>query len=279
MIRERHPVSWPPPLGAKPHFLRFSRNRGKKKSPSLMAAILPFAPTTPRRSSGHKFASPFPASHPRIERLRCFGENPTRGSSAEAKPEPEPEPENALLKAAWYGSELLGIAASLFRPPASAEAPAREFELAGDGAGAFDRSAVVETIKEDYQRSYFVTGNLTLHAYEEDCEFADPAGSFRGLRRFKRNCTNFGSLIEKSNMKLMKWEDFEDKGVGHWRFSCILSFPWRPILSATGYTEYFYNAQSGKVCRHVEHWKVPKMVLLKQIFKPSRWAWEKKSVL
>lgn len=55
----------------------------------------------------------------------------------------------------------------------------------------------------------FKSGQLTLDAYEEDCEFADPAGSFKGLPRFKRNCTNFGSLIEKSNMKLMKWEDFE----------------------------------------------------------------------
>lgn len=52
-------------------------------------------------------------------------------------------------------------------------------------------------------------GNLTLNAYNEDCEFADPAGSFRGLRRFKRNCSNFGSLLEKSNMKLMKWEEYE----------------------------------------------------------------------
>ena len=52
-------------------------------------------------------------------------------------------------------------------------------------------------------------GDLTLRAYEEDCEFADPAASFRGLRRFKRNCTNFGSLLEKSNMKLTKWEDLE----------------------------------------------------------------------
>ncbi|KAI6707702.1 hypothetical protein NL676_010664 [Syzygium grande] len=188
-----------------------------------MAAILSVAPSTPHPNSRHKLASPAPASRPKIDRLRCFGENPARNSSAEAKPEPEPE--NALLKAAWYGSELLGIAASFFRSPASAEAPARDFVLAGDGSGAFDRGVVVETIKEDYQRSYFVTGNLTLHVYEEDCEFADPAGSFRGLRRFKRNCTNFGSLIEKSNMKLMKWEDFEDKGVGHWRFSCILSFP------------------------------------------------------
>ncbi|KAK9202288.1 hypothetical protein WN944_017498 [Citrus x changshan-huyou] len=23
----------------------------------------------------------------------------------------------------------------------------------------------------------------------------------------------------------------QDKGIGHWRFNCIMSFPWRPILS------------------------------------------------
>lgn len=60
-----------------------------------------------------------------------------------------------------------------------------------------------------YRYHFFLVGNLTVDAYEEDCEFADPAGSFRGLSRFKRNCTNFGSLLVKSNMKLTKWEDFE----------------------------------------------------------------------
>lgn len=60
-----------------------------------------------------------------------------------------------------------------------------------------------------------LSGNLTLTAYEEDCEFADPAGSFKGLRRFKRNCTNFGSLLEKSNMKLMRWEDSEVRSTAH----------------------------------------------------------------
>lgn len=54
-----------------------------------------------------------------------------------------------------------------------------------------------------------MSGNLTLDAYEEDCEFADPAGSFKGLLRFKRNCTNFGLLIDKSNMNLTRWDDFE----------------------------------------------------------------------
>ncbi|KAJ1429553.1 hypothetical protein SESBI_08336 [Sesbania bispinosa] len=195
--------------------------------------------------------------YPRIQhRFRCSGTNPNQQES-------QPQ-NNALLKLAWYSSELLGIAASVFRSPSGEEAPPlRLLET-------IDRAAVVDTIKQDFQRSYFVTGDLTLNAYEEDCEFADPAGSFKGLQRFKRNCTNFGSLLEKSNMKLMKWEDFEDKGIGHWRFSCILSFPWRPILSATGYTEYYFDAQSGKVCRHVEHWNVPKMALFKQILRPSR---------
>ncbi|PWA66500.1 hypothetical protein CTI12_AA326400 [Artemisia annua] len=59
-----------------------------------------------------------------------------------------------------------------------------------------------------------------------------------------------------------------------------MSFPWKAILSgtwrhkssyavATGYTEYYLSKESGKVCRHVEHWNVPKMALFKQLLKPS----------
>ncbi|KAF7826105.1 Nuclear transport factor 2 family protein [Senna tora] len=231
-----------------------------------MAAIASVASTSPNLSSHRISLICPPKLHRKTFRVRCNGGNPTSNSSTKQ----ESEPQNVLLKVAWYSSELLGIAASAFRSPPKVEAPERAIELAGDGSGAIHRNAVVATIKEDFERSYFVTGNLTLNAYEEDCEFADPAGSFKGLQRFKRNCTNFGSLLEKSNMKLMKWEDFEDKGIGHWRFSCILSFPWRPILSATGYTEYYFDAQSGRVCRHVEHWNVPKMALFKQILRPSR---------
>ncbi|KAJ7962452.1 Nuclear transport factor 2 (NTF2) family protein [Quillaja saponaria] len=231
-----------------------------------MTSLVSFASITPQLNSQRHSINFRPKYHSKIYKFRCNGENPRSNSSTSE----ESRPQNALLKVAWYSSELLGIAASLFRSPPNEKAPERALELAGDGSGAVDRAIVVGTIKEDFERSYFVTGNLTLNAYEEDCEFADPAGSFKGLQRFKRNCTNFGSLLIKSNMKLMKWEDFEDKGIGHWRFSCILTFPWRPILSATGYTEYYYDAKSGKVCRHVEHWNVPKIALLKQIFKPSR---------
>ncbi|XP_057805680.1 uncharacterized protein LOC131020706 [Salvia miltiorrhiza] len=202
----------------------------------------------------------------KLREFRFCAKNPTNDTSINTE---KAEPENVLLKIAWYGSEFLGIAASLLRsPPESADSGA-DVELCADGLGKIDRAAVVERIKQDFDRSYFVTGNLTADAYEDECEFADPAGSFRGLSRFKRNCTNFGYLIERSNMKLMKWEDFEDKGIGHWRFSCVMSFPWKPILSATGFTEYFFDENSGKVCRHIEHWNVPKMTLLKQLLKPS----------
>ncbi|XP_074573326.1 uncharacterized protein LOC141829701 [Curcuma longa] len=226
-----------------------------------MASVLRLSPAPPRIVCLRR-----QAASGRPARVRCEGRSPTPANRE------GPESENVVLKLAWYGSELLGIAASLFRP-SPPTAPAEEISSGAIGS-LTGRAQVAEAIKEDFARSYFVTGNLTLNAYEDDCEFADPAGSFRGLRRFKRNCSNFGSLLEKSNMKLTKWEDFEDKSIGHWRFSCIMSFPWRPILSATGYTEYYFDAESERVCRHVEHWNVPKMALLKQIFRPSRWVWE-----
>ncbi|KAM5555460.1 hypothetical protein ABKV19_023403 [Rosa sericea] len=247
-----------------------------------MANIFSNASFTPRLTAQHHHLS-FQPNHLSLQpnhrysvcRICCSGENPKSKSTSNT--ESQPENANVVLKVAWYASEFLGIATSFFNPPSKVEAPETALELARDGSGVVDRAGVVKSIKDDFERSYFVTGNLTLDAYEEDCEFADPASSFKGLQRFKRNCTNFGSLLKKSNMKLMKWEDFEDKGIGHWRFSCILSFPWRPILSASGYTEYYFDEKSGKVSRHVEHWNVPKMVLLKQILKPSRGFWPKKT--
>ena len=62
-----------------------------------------------------------------------------------------------------YGSELLGIAASLFRPaPSSSSSPEGDAGGAGDveggAAAALDGAGVVEAVKADFARSYFVTG-------------------------------------------------------------------------------------------------------------------------
>ncbi|PWA66506.1 hypothetical protein CTI12_AA326460 [Artemisia annua] len=65
-------------------------------------------------------------------------------------------------------------------------------ELCGDGVGITDISIIVETIKQDFQRSYFVIGALLmLDAYEDDYEFSDPAGSQKGLGNFSTHGHNF----------------------------------------------------------------------------------------
>ena len=38
-------------------------------------------------------------------------------------------------------------------------------------------------MREDYDRAYFVTGQMDIPLYQEDCEFADPFVSFRGVSR------------------------------------------------------------------------------------------------
>lgn len=97
-----------------------------------------------------------------VKLSRCNVENSTSNSSnntSTSTSSQDSESENLLLKMAWYGSEFLGIAASFFRSPTSTEAPSEgNLELAADGSGLVDRALVVDTIKDDFQRSYFVTG-------------------------------------------------------------------------------------------------------------------------
>lgn len=120
----------------------------------------------------HSYVS-LPNPCKKLYRIRCAGENPPASNSTT---EPESVPENALLKVAWNASELLGIATSFFRSPKdvkSAEQEARR--LAADGSGSVDRTIIVQAIKEDFDRSYFVTG------------FPKPHFSFLFLFLFFRN--------------------------------------------------------------------------------------------
>ncbi|XP_074279810.1 uncharacterized protein LOC141605082 isoform X3 [Silene latifolia] len=184
-------------------------------------------------------------------RVKCKAKGDTSSnSSLKIQRKDRTERNNVVLKIAWYASELFGMATAVLQPSQTTTAPVVEYqELIGDASGRIERDVVVAAIIQDFQSSYIVTGNVTVEAYEEDCEFADPINSYKGLRRFKRNCTNLAPLVLKSNLKFTKWEDLADKGIAHWRFSFVLSLPWTPLLSATGCTEFHFDAESGKVCR------------------------------
>lgn len=92
-------------------------------------------------------------SPPRFCNFQCNARRPT------SPPDRDSQSDNAVLKLAWYGSELLGIAASFFRSPPEPRTQDLELDVASaDASGPIARDGVVETIKEDFQRSYFVTG-------------------------------------------------------------------------------------------------------------------------
>lgn len=129
-----------------------------------MAALPSFASIYSNITSQHRHVTFRRDYRRKVYKIRCNGEDTTSSSSTTRK---SSEPENALLKVAWYGSELLGIAASFFRSSGNAEASI--LELAIDGEGAIHRALVVETIKNDFERSYFVTGFLKLNCFILEC--------------------------------------------------------------------------------------------------------------
>ena len=53
----------------------------------------------------------------------------------------------------------------------------------------------------------------------------------------------------------------QDRGIGHWRFICVLAFPWRPILSGTIVSNTLHN---NRINRLVELLK--RLKLMRDIF-------------
>lgn len=117
-----------------------------------MASALCFSSSVPHLAYDHR-TGPFRARGTRELRLQA------RKESSSATGETGSESENVVLRAAWYGSEVLGIVASFFR--SAPTAPSTSAEIVEDGLGlVMGRVQVVEAIKKDFDRSYFVTGYL-----------------------------------------------------------------------------------------------------------------------
>eukprot|EP00243_Klebsormidium_subtile_P004624 TRINITY_DN18773_c0_g1_i1.p1 TRINITY_DN18773_c0_g1~~TRINITY_DN18773_c0_g1_i1.p1 ORF type:complete len:262 (+),score=49.81 TRINITY_DN18773_c0_g1_i1:24-788(+) len=177
-----------------------------------------------------------------------------------------PTAESSLpVKAAWYASEAFGQAVAAFRPKKDKE----EEEEVNEAVLPLSHEEVLALLRADYDRSYFVTGDMTTRIYDKDCEFADPFASFRGLYRFKRNVSNLGSFMEEVNLTITDWQESENKIAAKWRFRCVLGLPWRPILAASGGTEHYFNPTSKKIVKHVESWDISPADGLRQLIKPN----------
>ena len=82
----------------------------------------------------------------------------TSTSGTSAVNDGDDERGNIILRAAWYGAEALGNIVSAFSP----KNPAVTLSDASDASDAFQgplaRDFVVQAIKDDYEKGYFVTG-------------------------------------------------------------------------------------------------------------------------
>ncbi|CAI7893169.1 unnamed protein product [Closterium sp. NIES-54] len=204
--------------------------------------------------------------------IRASGGGPEgAGKSAGGKREERAGPTaetSPLVRFAWYASEAFGKAVATVRGGEAEGGKGKGATAEGEPA-VVERDAAIKALREDYDKSYFVTGEMTMWLYEPDCEFADPFVSFNGRDRFKQNVSNLGSFMEEVSLKILDWQESEGTVTTKWRFSCVLGLPWRPILAASGSTDHFFNESTGKIYKHVERWDISPADGVKQLLKPN----------
>ncbi len=103
---------------------------------------------------------------------------------------------NPVAKASWYAVEVFGkvfadsdkktTKIDQTRPPSSP-------------------TETLQRIKDDNDRSYFLSGNVDSLIYDEDCIFSDPFVAFSGRDRFVENLQNLGSFITNYDAKLLDY--------------------------------------------------------------------------
>lgn len=135
-----------------------------------------------------------------------------------------------------------------------------------------------EIIKKEYANIFWVTGEMDLSLWEDNCTFSDPFSSFGGsgsTLRFKRNADALGSLVVNATIKLTSLDIVTNKDKGDvvkigWIFSSFLNFPWKPILGAAGETSHYLSPVSGKIYKYEERWKSEPWDVVKRLFVPSK---------
>ncbi|KAL8166417.1 hypothetical protein V2J09_007916 [Rumex salicifolius] len=133
---------------------------------------------------------------------------------------------------------------------------------------------VLDIIKLDYEKAYFLTGIFTSAMYADDCLFEDPTIKFRGTELYARNLQLLVPFFEQPSILLQQIEkvgtDSESNFVlAKWQLRTYLKLPWKPLISIDGSTVYDLDDQL-KIIRHAESWNVSALEAVAQIFRPNQ---------
>jgi len=98
-------------------------------------------------------------------------------------------------EAGWWDQLVWNAAETLGNARASLVGSEPEMPM---GEAPISRDELVERLRADYDRNYFLTGDVDVPLYTDDCEFADPFTSFRGRQRFVQNLKKLSLECEGS---------------------------------------------------------------------------------
>lgn len=131
---------------------------------------------------------------------------------------------------------------------------------------------ILDVLKSDFEREYFVTGSFTPEVYVDDCIFEDPTIKFRGKALYSRNLNLLVPFFEQPSIMLQqikKGNDCDqDFVVASWKLRTYLKLPWKPLICIDGSTVYDLN-NDYLIVRHAESWNVSALEAIGQIFTPT----------
>jgi hypothetical protein len=142
------------------------------------------------------------------------------------------------------------------------KAPLSELPVSSHVSAPSSMAEFVAKLEEDFQRGYFVTGDLADELYVSDCVFADPTISFEGLELYKSNLQLLIPFLRAPEIRLKRAIEVVDEEAGsgqatvraYWTLDTGLKLPWKPRVFVNGTTDY--SLVGLRIVRHVERWDI-----------------------
>lgn len=172
---------------------------------------------------------------------------------------------NPVTKASWYAVEAFG---KIFGQAND--------DKSRDNVGSVDLTKPPSTLTEafsrielDNKRSYFLSGEVDVLAYDPQCVFSDPFVAFSGRERFVDNLANLGSFITEYDARMLTYEvDFDTPQVQtKVMVKLQLNLPWKPILAWPWGVTYKIDPGTFLITEHQESWDIDAFEGVKQIFR------------
>lgn len=145
---------------------------------------------------------------------------------------------------------------------------------------------LLDRLRADYERDYFLTGDVDVQLYAEDCEFSDPFAGFKGRDRFVRNLRNLtGGFISAYRVTMLDFAaEAEPVGGSEMKFVrsrlrvvLELALPWKPTLGWVWGVAHECQMQadggSSQVWRcvaHRESWEIDPAEGVAMVFRPGK---------